>query len=225
LRDNPSLKSIRAARAAPQTPEGTTSMPTKITKSTTKSPAPAVKPAAKPKPVAKVKAIPPATGNQRTAVAAHPLEGKPAPAFSLTAQNGATLSLKDLTAKGNLVLYFYPKDLTPGCTTQACDFRDHQAELRKAGAEVVGVSGDSASLHDRFIAKHELNFPLLSDPGNEVSKAFGVYVKKSLYGREYMGIERTTFIIDRKGIIRRVFPKVKVKDHAEAVLAAIHTLD
>lgn len=203
-------------------------MPTKITKSTPKSPASTLKPAAKPKPDAKVKATPLAAGNQKTAVeasvAAHPLEGNPAPAFSLTAQNGATLSLKDLTAKGNLVLYFYPKDLTPGCTTQACDFRDHQAELRKAGAEVVGVSGDSASLHDRFIAKHELNFPLLSDPGNEVSKAFGIYVKKSLYGREYMGVERTTFIINRKGIIRRVFSKVKVKDHAEAVLDALRSL-
>ena len=144
-------------------------MPTKITKSTPKSPASTLKPAAKPKPDAKVKATPLAAGNKKTAVeasaAAHPLEGKPAPAFSLTAQNGATLSLKDLTAKGNLVLYFYPKDLTPGCTTQACDFRDHQAELRKAGAEVVGVSGDSASLHDRFIAKHELNFPAAQRSG------------------------------------------------------------
>ena len=134
------------------------------------------------------------------------------------------LSLKDLTAQGNLVLYFYPKDLTPGCTTEACDFRDHQAELRKAGAEVVGISGDSASLHDRFIAKHELNFPLLSDPGNEVCEGLWRLHKKSLYGREYMGVERTTFIIDRKGIIRRVFPKVKVKDHAEAVLTALRTL-
>src|SRR4029077_8832671 len=129
----------------PRKRQRATVMPTKITKSTTKSPASAVKPAAKPKPVAKVKAIPPANGNQKTAVAAHPLEGKPAPAFSLTAQNGKILSLNDLTAKGNLVLYFYPKDLPPGSTTQACDFRDHQAELRKAGAEVVGVSGDTAS--------------------------------------------------------------------------------
>ena len=203
-------------------------MPTKTMKATTKSPTSTLEPTAKPKPAAKVKATPPATGNKKTAVEAsaapHPLEGKPAPAFSLTAQNGVTLSLKDLTAKGNLVLYFYPKDLTPGCTTEACDFRNHQAELRTAGAEVVGVSGDSASLHDRFIAKYELNFPLLSDPGNEVAKTFGIYVKKSLYGREYMGVERTTFIIDRKGIIRRVFPKVKVKNHAEAVLTALHSL-
>jgi thioredoxin-dependent peroxiredoxin len=203
-------------------------MPNKITKSTTKSSASTLKTSAKPKPAAKVKATPSAENKKPTvqgsAAAPHPLEGKPAPAFSLTAQNGATLSLKELTAKGNLVLYFYPKDLTPGCTTEACDFRDHQAEFRKAGAEVVGISGDSAALHDRFIAKHELNFPLLSDPGNEVSKAFGVYVKKSLYGREYMGIERTTLIIDRKGIIRRVFSKVKVKDHAVAVLAALRSL-
>ena len=135
-----------------------------------------------------------------------------------------TLSLKDLTARGNLVFYFYPKDLTPGCTTEACSFRDNLALVRKAGAEIAGISGDSSALHDRFIAKHELNFPLLSDPDNKVAKAYGVYKKKSLYGREYMGIERTTFIIDRAGVIRRVFPKVKVNGHTEEVLAALKEL-
>ncbi|HEX4208818.1 MAG TPA: thioredoxin-dependent thiol peroxidase [Candidatus Binataceae bacterium] len=159
-----------------------------------------------------------------SAASPHPLEGKPAPPFSLTAQNGAVLSLKELTARGNLVLYFYPKDLTPGCTTEACDFRDNLSELRKAGAQVVGVSGDASAMHDRFIAKHELNFPLLSDPDNKISKAYGVYKMKSLYGRQYMGVERTTFIIDRKGVIRRVFPKVKVNGHATEVLNALHSL-
>ena len=186
-------------------------MPTKTPKETNKSPARSTIASASKKTVAK------AVGN--------PLEGKPAPAFALTAQNGATLSLKELTARGNLVLYFYPKDLTPGCTTEACSFRDNLSAVHKAGAEIVGVSGDSSSLHDRFIAKYELNFPLLSDPDNKVAKAYGVYKKKSLYGREFMGIERTTFIIDRAGIIRRVFPKVKVNGHTEEVLAALKELD
>jgi peroxiredoxin Q/BCP len=159
-----------------------------------------------------------------TSTEGHPLEGQPAPAFALMAQNGTTLSLKDLTARGSLVLYFYPKDLTPGCTTEACSFRDNLAVVRKAGAEIAGISGDSSALHDRFIAKYELNFPLLSDPGNTVAKAYGVYKKKSLYSREYMGVERTTFIIDRAGVIRRVFPKVKVNGHTEQVLAALKEL-
>jgi peroxiredoxin Q/BCP len=199
-------------------------MPTKTTKSSTKAvtaePSGRAKPAAKSTPPTKSERI----STKASAGAPHPLEGKTAPAFSLTAQNGATLTLKDLTARGNLVLYFYPKDLTPGCTTEACDFRDNIGALRKAGAEVVGISGDSSALHDRFIAKHELNFPLLSDPDNKVSKAYGVYKMKSLYGRQYMGIERTTFLIDRKAVIRHVFPKVKVNGHATAVLTALRSL-
>jgi thioredoxin-dependent peroxiredoxin len=195
-------------------------MPTKTTKST-KTTTAHVTPAAKTMPAATSKKV----VAKPSADASHALEGKPAPAFSLTAQNGETLTLKDLTARGNLVLYFYPKDLTPGCTTEACDFRDNIAEMREAGAQIVGISADSSAMHDRFIAKHELNFPLLSDPDNRVSKAYGVYKMKSLYGREYMGIERTTFIIDRKGVIRRVFPKVKVNGHADAVVAALQSLE
>jgi peroxiredoxin Q/BCP len=189
-------------------------MPAKTTKST-KTTTAKVKPAAEAK---KVAAKP-------SADAPHPFEGKPAPAFNLTAQNGESLSLKDLTARGNLVLYFYPKDLTPGCTTEACDFRDNFDALREAGAQVVGISGDSSAMHDRFIARHKLNFPLLSDPDNKVAKAYGVYKMKSLYGREYMGIERTTFVIDRKGVIRHVFPKVKVNGHAAAVLTALQSIE
>lgn len=149
------------------------------------------------------------------------LEGKRAPAFTLLDQNGKPVKLRDLTASGNVVLYFYPKDMTPGCTTEACSFRDHVAEIRKLGAEVVGVSADSTASHQKFIAKHELNFPLLSDPDNEVTKAYGVYKKKSLYGREFMGIERTTFLIDSAGKVRKVFPKVKVNGHTEEVLKAL----
>src|SRR5579862_5314559 len=152
------------------------------------------------------------------------LQGKKAPAFELFDADGKTVALKDLIGSGNLVLYFYPKDMTPGCTAQACSFRDNIAPIRKLGAKVVGISGDSADSHGKFIAKHELNFPLLADPGNKVCKLYGVYKMKSLYGRQFMGIERTTFIIDKVGVVRRVFPKVKVNGHTEEVLAALKEL-
>jgi thioredoxin-dependent peroxiredoxin len=187
-----------------------------------KSPKPATKSAVKANPAMKK----PAAGVAKAvAGATHPLEGKPAPDFKLAGQDGKRVNLKELTAQGNVVLYFYPKDLTPGCTTEACSFRDNAAELRKLGAEVIGVSADSSASHDKFIAKHNLNFPLLSDPDNKITKAYGVYKKKLLYGREFMGIERTTFIIDRKGVIRKVFPKVKVNGHTEEVLAALKELE
>jgi peroxiredoxin Q/BCP len=152
------------------------------------------------------------------------MEGKQAPAFTLPDQTGKEISLRELTARGNVVLYFYPKDLTPGCTTEACSFRDNVRALRALGAEIVGVSGDSTAMHQRFIDKYSLNFPLLSDVGNAVSKAYGVYKKKSLYGREYMGIERTTFIIGSDGAIRKAFPKVKVNGHTEEVIEALKEL-
>ena len=125
------------------------------------------------------------------------MEGRKAPPFELPDGGGKTVSLKELLAGGNLVLYFYPKDMTPGCTTEACDFRDTTARLKALGAQVVGVSADSPDSHRKFIDKHALNFPLLSDAGNRVTRLYGVYKKKSLYGREFMGIERTTFLIDR----------------------------
>ena len=149
------------------------------------------------------------------------LEGKKAPAFELLDADGKSVALKQLIGASNLVLYFYPKDMTPGCTIEACSFRDNIAPLKKLGAKVVGISGDSTDSHGRFIAKHDLNFPLLADPGNKVCKLYGVYKMKSLYGREFMGIERTTFVIDKTGIVRRVFPKVKVNGHTEEVLDAL----
>jgi peroxiredoxin Q/BCP len=155
---------------------------------------------------------------------AHALEGKKAPAFTLPDQNGAAVSLKSLIAMGPVVLYFYPKDMTPGCTTEACAFRDGLEEISAAGAQVVGVSADSPASHQKFIARHGLNFPLLSDTANEVTKAYGVYKKKSLYGREFMGIERTTLIIGRDGSVREVFPKVKVNGHAAEVIEALKRL-
>ena len=166
------------------------------------------------------------TGTPTAAVsgAAHGMEGRKAPPFELADASGAAVSLKEMLGRGNLVLYFYPKDMTPGCTTEACNFRDAAARLKAAGAQVVGVSADSPESHRKFIDKHELNFPLLSDPDNRVTRLYGVYKKKSLYGREFMGIERTTFVIDREGVIRRVFPKVKVAGHADALVQAVKAL-
>jgi peroxiredoxin Q/BCP len=149
------------------------------------------------------------------------LEGKAAPHFELPDQDGRTISLKDLTAQGGLVLYFYPKDMTPGCTLEACSFRDHLQLIRAAGAQVVGISADNPASHQKFVNKNQLNFPLLSDPGYAVSRAYGVYKKRSLYGRDFMGIERSTFIIGRDGIVQTMFSKVKVSGHVEEVLAAL----
>src|SRR5271166_129803 len=153
-----------------------------------------------------------------------PQEGKKAPAFALTDSDGNKVALKDLIAGKNLVLYFYPRDNTPGCTKEACSFRDQVAAIRKLGAQVVGVSGDSAVSHQKFTKSYNLNFPLLVDTENKVGTAYGVFKQKSLYGRKFMGIERTTFIIDSNGVIRRVFPRVKVDGHSEAVAAALRDL-
>jgi peroxiredoxin Q/BCP len=154
----------------------------------------------------------------------HDMEGRKAPPFELPDGGAEPVSLKELLERGNLVLYFYTKDMTPGCTTEACDFRDAAARLKALGAQVVGISADSPDSHRKFIGKHALNFPLLSDAGNRVTRLYGVYKKKSLYGREFMGIERTTFVIDRAGVIRKVFPKVKVAGHADAVAEAVKAL-
>jgi thioredoxin-dependent peroxiredoxin len=152
------------------------------------------------------------------------LEGSKAPAFELADEAGKQVALKDLIGKKNLILYFYPKDMTPGCTTEACSFRDNIEGIRRLGAQVVGISGDSSASHQKFIDKHALNFPLLADVGNEVGKRYGVYKMKSMYGREYMGYERTTMVIDKSGVIRKVFPKVKVNGHTAEVVAALKEL-
>ena|SRR5579871_6063706 len=152
------------------------------------------------------------------------LEGSRAPAFELPDESGKKVALKDLVGKKNLILYFYPKDMTPGCTTEACSFRDNIEGIRRLGAQVIGISGDSSASHQKFIDKHALNFPLLADVGNEVGKRYGVYKMKSMYGREYMGYERTTMVIDKSGIIRKVFPKVKVNGHTAEVVAALKEL-
>jgi peroxiredoxin Q/BCP len=149
------------------------------------------------------------------------LEGRQAPDFELPDQDGKRVSLKALTARSDVILYFYPKDMTPGCTTEACSFRDHLELLRAAGAQVVGVSADTPAAHLKFTEKHRLDFPLLSDSTNQVTKLYGVYKKKSLYGREFMGIERSTFIIGQDGKVRKAFAKVKVNGHVEEVLTAL----
>lgn len=149
------------------------------------------------------------------------LEGRKAPAFELPSGDGGTVKLADLVRKGNVVLYFYPKDMTTGCTAEACSFRDNLADVRKLGAQIIGVSADTPASHAKFTDKYELNFPLLSDVDNKVGKLYGVYKMKSMYGRQYMGIERTTFVIDRAGVVRKVFPKVKVTGHTDEVVAAL----
>ena len=175
-------------------------------------------PAKSSKPSAKVK---PSKAISETGAS---LEGQKAPAFELPDQSGAKVSLKDLIAKKNLILYFYPKDMTPGCTTEACSFRDNLEGIKRLGAQVVGISGDTPASHQKFTVNHALNFPLLADVDNAVGKRYGVYKKKSLYGREFIGIERTTFIIGRDSTIRKVFPKVKVAGHTDEVLAALKGL-
>jgi peroxiredoxin Q/BCP len=150
-------------------------------------------------------------------------EGTKAPSFKGQGDGGSTLSLASF--KGSwLVLYFYPKDATSGCTTEACDFRDSMSRLSVLDVHVVGVSPDSVKSHDSFKAKFELPFALLADTEKEVCQAYDVWKEKSMYGRKYMGVERTTYIIDPKGKIVRVFEKVKVPGHVDAVIAAINEL-
>jgi peroxiredoxin Q/BCP len=145
--------------------------------------------------------------------------GKPAPDFSVPGDGGGTVSLKALKGKP-VVLYFYPKDDTPGCTKEACGFRDAMPDFSKVKAEIIGVSKDSVKRHDNFKNKYDLNFALASDEDGKVCEAYGVWVKKKNYGREYMGIERSTFLIDEKGIVREIWRKVRVNGHVEAVLEA-----
>ena len=149
--------------------------------------------------------------------------GKKAPAFKLPADGGGTIALKELKGQ-KVVLYFYPKDDTPGCTTEACGFRDAFPDFTKVDAVVIGVSKDSVARHDKFKAKHDLPFALASDEDGKVCEAYGTWVEKSLYGRKYMGIDRATFLIDEQGVLRGEWRKVKVKGHVDEVLAAAKAL-
>jgi peroxiredoxin Q/BCP len=147
-------------------------------------------------------------------------EGDRAPAFNLESDSGEKIALKDLKGK-TVVLYFYPKDMTTGCTQQACDFRDYHAKYKKKGVVVLGVSKDSVKSHQKFKEKNSLPFSLLSDPEGKVCEVYGVWKEKSMYGRKYMGIVRTTFVISSEGKIQKIYPKVKVADHVEMVLEEI----
>ena len=149
--------------------------------------------------------------------------GQPAPDFSAPATGDQTLSLADFKGK-HLVLYFYPKDSTPGCTQEGQDFRDLYSQFQAAGAEVLGVSREGIRSHENFRAKHAFPFHLLSDPDETVCQAYDVMKEKNMYGRKYMGIERSTFLIDGEGRLREAWRKVKVKGHVEEVLDAVKAL-
>lgn len=149
--------------------------------------------------------------------------GKSAPAFSLDTDAGETLSLKDLKGRP-VVLYFYPKDDTPGCTVEACEFRDAFPRFKGSKAVILGISPDSVKSHQKFKEKFGLPFTLLADEDHAIAEKYGVWQKKSMYGRSYMGIARTTFVIDKDGKVAKIFEKVKPKGHAEAVEQAIDGL-
>jgi len=146
--------------------------------------------------------------------------GQKAPEFTVVDDSGKTVKLSDFKGK-KVVLYFYPKDDTPGCTKEACSFRDGISEIRKQGAVVLGVSADSAESHQKFKKKFDLNFPLLADTEKKIIEDYDVWKEKSMYGRKYMGIERTTYVIGKDGKISHIFPKVKVGEHYDEVLAAL----
>jgi thioredoxin-dependent peroxiredoxin len=152
-----------------------------------------------------------------------PVVGDRAPDFSAASSGGDTVSLADL-AGAPFVLYFYPKDMTPGCTTEACDFRDNLGQLAACGVAVYGASKDSLARHDKFIAKHDLTFPLLSDEDGSLCEAWGVWQEKKNYGRTYMGIVRSTFLVDASGTVRGAWTRVRVKGHVDNVIAALPDL-
>lgn len=152
------------------------------------------------------------------------LEGMQAPQFSLRDENGEIVSLRDFEGKKYVILYFYPKDATPGCTTQACDFRDAHQSFSDLNAVILGVSPDNETSHQKFIEKQGLPFSLLVDENHEAAEAYGVWKLKKMFGKEYMGIERSTFLIDPTGTVVKEWRKVKVKGHIEEALATLEQL-
>lgn len=152
-----------------------------------------------------------------------PQEGNKAPDFNLPASTGGKIALKDLKGR-NIVVYFYPKDDTPGCTVEACGLRDSFKEIEKLGTVILGVSPDSIISHGKFISKFKLPFALLADEDKKMCQDYGVWVEKSMYGKKYMGVARTTFIIDKNGKVARVFEKVKPEGHDQEIIAALKNL-
>lgn len=151
--------------------------------------------------------------------------GKKAPSFTLQDTGGRKVSLRDDVRGHWAVLYFYPKDMTPGCTKQACSFRDHWSTLRRRKVKVFGISPDSVARHQKFTEKYELPFALLADENHEVAERYGVWGEKKLYGRSFMGIKRTSFLVDPEGTIRHIWRKPKVAVHAEEVLEVLDSLE
>jgi thioredoxin-dependent peroxiredoxin len=150
-----------------------------------------------------------------------PEAGQPAPDFKLASTEDRDIGLADFKGKQAVVLYFYPRDDTPGCTAEACSFRDLRSLFNEHGAEILGVSTDTVKSHKKFQAKYHLTFPLLADPDHAVADQYGVWQQKKFMGRQYMGVARTTFVVDKNGTIKAVFPNVKVEGHADRVLAAL----
>jgi thioredoxin-dependent peroxiredoxin len=146
-------------------------------------------------------------------------EGNKAPDFTAIDQDGEKVKLSSFRGQKNIVLYFYPKDMTPGCTTQACDFRDQHKKFKNT--VILGVSIDSTERHQKFITKYDLPFTLIADIDKKVVQKYGIWQEKKLYGKTFMGIVRTTFIIDKAGTVKKIFPKVKLKTHIEDVLSAL----
>ena len=153
-----------------------------------------------------------------------PAVGAKAPPFDLPAHPEGRYKLSQFQGKQNVVLYFYPRDDTPGCTTEACGFRDHIGRFQSTETVVLGVSTDTVESHQKFAAKFSLPFPLLADESHELAEKYGVWVEKNMYGRKYMGIQRSTFLIDREGKVRKAWKKVSVDGHDEQVLAALGSL-
>ncbi|WP_046176708.1 thioredoxin-dependent thiol peroxidase [Domibacillus indicus] len=152
------------------------------------------------------------------------LIGKPAPVFTLPDQAGSMVNLADFKGK-NIILYFYPKDMTPGCTAEACDFRDQYSAFAQYNTVIIGISPDPAARHQKFIEKHGLPFTLLADEKQEAAESYGVWTLKKNFGKEYMGIERSTFLINKEGIVVKEWRKVRVKGHVEETLSAVKGLD
>lgn len=149
-------------------------------------------------------------------------EGNKAPDFSGKNQEGQLLKLSSFKGKKNIILYFYPKDMTPGCTTEACDFRDHYKQFKNT--TILGVSIDLPERHQKFIAKYSLPFDLIADENKKIVEKYGVWQEKKLYGKTFMGIIRSTFIIDKNGVLKKIFTKVKVKGHVEEVLQFLNKI-
>ena len=163
-------------------------------------------------------------GNAATKTSFALAEGDAAPDFTLPADNGEDIALSNFKGEKNVVIYFYPKDATPGCTTEAKDFRDHKDAFDAADTVIIGISKDSIKSHCKFIEKQELNFALASDEENDVCERYGVWVEKNMYGKKYMGIQRATFLINKEGTFARIWPKVKVNGHVAEVLEAVQGL-